>query len=33
MFCKDCPFAQPLPEYGFEGCSVGRRMPREELAA
>jgi hypothetical protein len=33
MFCKDCPFAQALPEYGFEGCSVGRRMPREELAA
>lgn len=33
QMCKDCPFAQPLPEYGFEGCSVGRRMPREELAA
>jgi hypothetical protein len=32
MFCKDCPFAQPLPEYGFDGCSVGRRMPKE-LAA
>ena len=34
QMCKDCPFAQPLPEYGFEGCSVGRRMPRlEEVAA
>jgi hypothetical protein len=33
MFCSDCPFAQPLPDLGFEGCSVGRRMPREEMAA
>ena len=33
MFCKDCAFRKPLPEYNFEGCSVGRRMPREELAA
>jgi hypothetical protein len=30
-FCKDCPWAQPFD--GFDGCSVGRRMPREELAA
>lgn len=34
MFCSGCPWADPLPEYGFEGCSVGRRMPRlEETAA
>jgi hypothetical protein len=33
MFCKDCPFAQPMPELGFDGCSVGRRMPRLEEAA
>lgn len=29
-FCKDCPWARPFD--GFEGCSVGRRMP-QELAA
>lgn len=32
-FCKDCPFAQALPEVGFAGCSVGLLMPREEVAA
>lgn len=30
-FCKDCPWAQPFD--GFDGCSVGRRMPRLEEAA
>ena len=34
QFCGDCPWAQPIPEHGFDGCSVGRRMPRlvEEAA-
>lgn len=28
-FCGDCPFAQPLPEVGFDGCSVGLLVPKE----
>lgn len=32
-FCGECPFAQPIPEVGFTGCSVGLLMPREEVAA
>jgi len=28
MFCGDCPYAQPIPDIGFDGCSVGRRMPQ-----
>lgn len=30
-FCGDCPFAAPLPEYGFTGCAVG--MAGREAAA
>lgn len=30
-FCGDCPFAAPLPEYGFAGCAVG--MAGREAAA
>jgi hypothetical protein len=31
--CHDCPFKQALPEYGHEGCAVGRLLPVEEIAA
>lgn len=34
--CGDCPFRDPLPEYGHDGCAVGRLIPRatdEEVAA
>jgi hypothetical protein len=32
-FCGDCPFRKPLPEYGHDGCAVGRLMPVIEEAA
>lgn len=32
-FCGDCPWRQPLPEYGHDGCSVGRLVPVEDIAA
>lgn len=28
-FCGDCPFRDPLPEHGHDGCAVGRLVPRE----
>jgi len=28
-FCGDCPFRDPLPEVGHDGCAVGRLVPRE----
>lgn len=32
--CGDCPFRAPLPEYGHDGCPVGRLVPvAEEVAA
>lgn len=30
VFCGDCPWAQPIPEVGHDGCAVGRLMPVEE---
>jgi hypothetical protein len=32
-YCGDCPFRQPMPEVGHEGCAVGRLVPIEEKAA
>jgi hypothetical protein len=32
-FCADCPFREALPEFGHEGCSIGRLFPVEEVAA
>jgi len=32
-FCGDCPFRQALPEFGHEGCAVGRLLPVIEEAA
>ncbi len=32
-YCGDCPFRDPMPEVGHDGCAVGRVMPREEIAA
>ncbi len=31
-FCADCPFANPIPDVGFEGCPVGLAV-NEEIAA
>lgn len=32
-YCHDCPFRVALPEYGHDGCAVGRLVPIEENAA
>jgi hypothetical protein len=29
-FCGDCPFRLPMPEYGHDGCAVGRNVPVAE---
>jgi hypothetical protein len=31
-FCGDCPFANPIPDVGFEGCPVGLLQPKEAAA-
>jgi hypothetical protein len=32
QMCKDCPFANPIPDVGFEGCPVGLLQPKEAAA-
>lgn len=29
-YCGDCPFRDPMPDYGHDGCAVGRLVPRTE---
>lgn len=31
-FCSDCPFREALPDFGHDGCAVGRLVPMEEAA-
>ena len=35
-FCGDCPYVNPIPEVGFDGCTVGQlalaAQPQEEAA-
>jgi hypothetical protein len=31
-FCGDCPYRLPMPEYGHDGCAVGRLVPSKEGA-
>jgi hypothetical protein len=28
--CGDCPYRLPMPEYGHDGCAVGRLVPSKE---
>jgi hypothetical protein len=31
-YCGDCPFRDPMPDHGHDGCAVGRLVPRTEEA-